>query len=209
MNKKFNQILTKNVVFLKEDGKMFKKMLLLVCCAVVVTACAKKQVVKPTASLPPTVSQRENQANKGTGTEEPSVRFDDWRSISEVKTVYFDYDSKTMLPDSMNILKTNAEYLKNTPDVDIMVSGHCDERGTTEYNLALGQKRAAAVRDYYVKLGIPAGRVATISFGEEQPIDPGHDEQAWSKNRRAETKVRNKKALGKLDTSNQREGHLD
>ncbi len=103
-----------------------------------------------------------------------------------LETVYFDYDSYALRPDAMATLQKNAEKIKQVPGVMIQLAGHCDERGTQEYNLALGEKRALAVRDYLIKLGIPAERLVTISYGEEFPADPGHNETAWAKNRRVE-----------------------
>jgi peptidoglycan-associated lipoprotein len=83
------------------------------------------------------------------------------------------------------IVSANADVLKKYPSWKITVEGHADERGTAEYNLALGERRASAVKTYLVSLGIPADRLETVSYGKEFPFDPGHDEGAWSKNRRA------------------------
>ena len=89
-------------------------------------------------------------------------------------------------------LNTNAEILKKYPNWVITIEGHCDERGTAEYNLALGEKRALAAKTYLVSLGVPADRLRTVSYGKEFPVDPGHDESAWSKNRRAHFVVTSK-----------------
>ena len=113
-----------------------------------------------------------------------------WQQTAQVRTIHFDYDRTDLRPADREILKANAEFLKSNTELSVLVEGHCDERGTTEYNLALGQKRAAAVRNYYGQLGVPLGRIGTISYGEEIPIDAAHTENAWAKNRRAETKVR-------------------
>ena len=86
----------------------------------------------------------------------------------------------------METLKRNAEIIKQMPNSVIQIEGHCDERGTQQYNLALGERRALAVRDYLIRLGISGDRLVTISYGEEDPADPGHSESAWAKNRRAE-----------------------
>jgi peptidoglycan-associated lipoprotein len=91
--------------------------------------------------------------------------------------------------EALDALKENASYLLNNADINVIVEGHCDERGTVEYNLSLGQKRAVKVKEYYVQLGVKANRVATISYGEEKPVDPRNNESAWAKNRRAETKI--------------------
>lgn len=103
-----------------------------------------------------------------------------------LETIYFDYDSSSLRPDAIATLQKNADKIKQVPGVIIQLAGHCDERGTQEYNLALGERRALAVRDYLIKLGIPGERLVTISYGEEFPADPGHDESAWAKNRRVE-----------------------
>lgn len=107
---------------------------------------------------------------------------------SGLKPIYFDFDKSELRADAMETLKANAELMKKYPDTNflIQIAGHCDERGTQEYNLALGERRALAVRDYLRSLGIPGDRLVTISYGEEFPADPGHDEAAWGKNRRAE-----------------------
>jgi peptidoglycan-associated lipoprotein len=98
--------------------------------------------------------------------------------------IYFDYDKALIRDDAKPVLETNANWLKKFQTVKILIEGHCDERGTEEYNLALGEKRAKAALDYLVMLGVPADRMKTISYGKSQPIDPGHNEAAWQKNRR-------------------------
>lgn len=103
-----------------------------------------------------------------------------------LQTIYFDFDKYSLKPDAKNALSANAATLSSNREVTVLIEGHCDERGTVEYNLALGEKRASAARDYLVDLGIKADRVRTISYGEERPVDPGHTEAAWSVNRRAD-----------------------
>ena len=105
---------------------------------------------------------------------------------SGLKAVYFDFDSSAVRADQVSVLQANAELLKQVPNAYIQVAGHCDELGTQEYNLALGERRALAVREYLVKLGISGDRIVTISYGEESPADSGSSESAWSLNRRAE-----------------------
>lgn len=99
--------------------------------------------------------------------------------------VYFDFDRYDLKPDAKNTLANVIPLLKNFPDKKVIVEGHCDERGTVEYNLALGERRAYSVKQYLVQAGIPESRIETISYGEERPVDPGHNEEAWAKNRRA------------------------
>ncbi len=100
--------------------------------------------------------------------------------------IYFDYNSYSLRPDAMASLKNNAEKIRSVPGVIIQIEGHCDERGTQEYNLALGEKRALATREYLMNMGVSGDRMVTISYGEEDPADGGHSESAWRKNRRSE-----------------------
>ncbi len=102
-----------------------------------------------------------------------------------LSTVYFDFDSSTLGGATKKTLDGNADFLKANAKVDIQVEGHCDERGGIQYNLALGERRAKAVRDYLVALGIDKKRITTISYGKEKPLAFGHDESSWGKNRRA------------------------
>ena len=99
--------------------------------------------------------------------------------------VHFAFDSFLLDPEAERILAEKAAWLQDNANVDVQIEGHCDERGTSDYNLALGERRANAVQQYLTLLGIDSGRLSTISYGEEQPLDPGHDEAAWSRNRRA------------------------
>lgn len=101
-------------------------------------------------------------------------------------TVYFAFDSFELSDLSLRTIQDNAAWLKAHPNLRVVVEGHCDERGTIEYNLDLGAKRARAVREHMLRLGLPASQVETITYGEERPADPGHDEAAWARNRRAE-----------------------
>jgi peptidoglycan-associated lipoprotein len=102
-----------------------------------------------------------------------------------LKPIFFDFDQYDIRSGDAEILKANADLLRKFPRVKIQVEGHCDERGTSEYNLALGERRANSTKRYLVSLGIAADRISTISYGEERPLDPAHNEEAWAKNRRA------------------------
>ena len=102
-----------------------------------------------------------------------------------LKPAFFPLDSADLDEAARSVVAANADVIKRYPQWVITIEGHCDERGTTEYNLALGERRANAAKDYLVRLGVDASRVSIISYGEERPVDPGHDESAWSKNRRA------------------------
>lgn len=103
-----------------------------------------------------------------------------------LKMIHFHFDKYDIRPEYAEILKENAAVLKKFPTVKIQIEGHCDERGTLEYNLALGERRANSTKRYLLALGIPGERISTISYGEESPLDPGHHEEAWAKNRRAQ-----------------------
>ncbi|MCX5804605.1 MAG: peptidoglycan-associated lipoprotein Pal [Proteobacteria bacterium] len=105
------------------------------------------------------------------------------------KDIYFEFDSCSIRSDYFPKLNEIGQWLKQYKKIKIVVEGHCDERGTIEYNLALGQKRAEAVKNYLVKLGVDDTNIKTISFGKEIPIDSGHEENAWAKNRRASFKI--------------------
>lgn len=109
------------------------------------------------------------------------------KSSGPLKTVYFNYDKADVRKDQQSTLKANAEWLKSNPGKKVSLEGHCDERGTNEYNLALGARRAKSTYDYLRTLGIPKDQMTTQTFGEETPADPGHNEAAWSKNRRVES----------------------
>jgi peptidoglycan-associated lipoprotein len=104
----------------------------------------------------------------------------------ELQKIYFNFDSADLSDDSRSNLSKNAEMLSKRAGVKIRIEGNCDERGSDEYNMALGERRARAARDYLVNLGVQGERISIISYGEEKPVDPGHDEAAWAKNRRDE-----------------------
>ncbi len=107
------------------------------------------------------------------------------REQFENQDVLFDYDSAVLSAEARQLLKIKAKWLDVNAGYNIVVQGHCDERGTTEYNLALGDQRAAAVKAFLMDLGISGARITTISYGEEKPLDPGNNEAAWARNRRA------------------------
>ncbi len=114
-----------------------------------------------------------------------AASLDDLNRSSPLKAVFYELDSSELSAEGQRILDQNAALLKRYPNWTVTVEGHCDERGTAEYNLALGERRAIAARAYLVSLGIPADRLRTVSYGKEFPFDPGHDEAAFAKNRRA------------------------
>ncbi|MCX5795411.1 MAG: OmpA family protein [Elusimicrobia bacterium] len=123
---------------------------------------------------------------------EASLRGSEFTAVPELETIHFDYDSSGLGDAALAALKKNAEYLKARDELDVRIAGYCDERGTVEYNLALGQKRAKTVREYYIRLGVPGASLGTISYGKESPTCSESTEDCWAQNRRAETGVRSR-----------------
>jgi len=117
------------------------------------------------------------------------ARFKQSMGEFENALIHFDFDKSEIRPDMRPILDRKAQFLNDFPSVRIQVEGHCDERGTVEYNIALGHRRAQSTKDYLVSLGVAATRIDTVSYGEERPLDPRHHELAWAKNRRAKFNV--------------------
>jgi len=114
-----------------------------------------------------------------------SMSLEDINAQSPLEDIRFGYDSAELTPQARNSLDANTQWLRRNPTVTILVEGHCDERGTVEYNLALGERRAMAAYNFMVSSGIPGERIKTISYGKEFPVNPGHNETAWTENRRA------------------------
>lgn len=106
------------------------------------------------------------------------------RTTGPMLPIYFDFDKYSIREDQRQRMADNASHIKDNPRLTVRIEGNCDERGTNEYNLALGERRAMSAKKYYVNLGINGDRISTISFGEEKPLNHGHDELAWSQNRR-------------------------
>lgn len=107
-------------------------------------------------------------------------------ALSGLQVVHFAYDQHLLSDEARDILAANATILKATARAKFQLAGHCDERGSDQYNIALGERRAEAVRSYLLELGIDTARMETVSYGEEKPLDAGHDESAWQQNRRVE-----------------------
>lgn len=122
------------------------------------------------------------------GEERERIQIDRDTFVNE--DVLFEFDSATLSIEAQDILRTKAEWLRNNPRASIIIEGHCDERGTNEYNLALGDRRAFSSKSFLVDLGIDDSRLTTVSYGEERPLDPRADEDAWAKNRRAHFVIR-------------------
>jgi peptidoglycan-associated lipoprotein len=124
--------------------------------------CCEKEVVPPPPPPPPP----------------PPV-------VNPLGDIFYDFDKSELRMDAVEQLKTNANWMGANAERNVIIEGHCDERGTNEYNLALGERRANSARDYMVNLGVPSTRMKTVSYGEEKPFATGHDEESWAQNRRA------------------------
>jgi peptidoglycan-associated lipoprotein len=114
----------------------------------------------------------------------------EFTAIPELKPIYFDFDKYDIRPGDAKILDANAQWLKSNADQLVLIEGHCDERGTNEYNLALGERRAKSTMNYLVSQGVQASRITIISYGEERPVCTQKNEECWSKNRRAQFLVK-------------------
>ncbi len=188
-------------------------LLLLVPGLIFTTSCAKKRIISKPPVTPPTTA--EEKARRGGPAEERARQdalaaqkaIEERRLLEERlreeasqrreredlaelerflnEDIHFEFDKSSLLPEAREILRRKAKWLKAHPDVLVIIEGHCDERGTSEYNVALGDRRAWSARSYLVNLGIAPERLTTISYGEERPLDPGHNEEAWARNRRA------------------------
>lgn len=182
----------------------FKLLPLLFVCIMLAAGCAGKKVVTEdmasadaqaevvpdgaVASEGPSAVEQAEEMAAGEGVETSSLGEEDAqaRAITSLYAVHFDFDKYNIRDEDAEHLRRNASWLKKNPGVTVTISGHADERGETEYNLALGDRRAKSVKGFLTGLGVDPSRLKTISYGEEKPEDPGHDEQAWAKNRRAE-----------------------
>ncbi|TWJ16685.1 peptidoglycan-associated lipoprotein Pal [Geobacter argillaceus] len=188
--------------------KIFSIRLLPVVCALMFmySGCAKQELVKkdeplvapiaatpkqgaatagkPIAATTVTTSTLNSGAQQKSSQDKVSAVADDLRKA--IEKIYFDFDSSTLSDTARQTLTKNSALLKQNPRTRIVVEGHCDERGSDEYNLALGERRAQAAVHYLKTLGVQADRLSTISYGKEKPADPGHNDTAWAKNRRDE-----------------------
>ncbi len=167
-----------------------------------ITACKSAPVAEAPVTTPPAfesgpAAQPAEKVDETAGFKEAATSSEPVResasSLAEklnaqgvLKRIHFDFDKYELRPDAIRTLGDDAAAIKQYPQFKVRIEGHCDERGTVEYNLALGEKRARAARDYLVSLGTPAQRLSVVSFGKEKSLDPGHNEEAWALNRRAE-----------------------
>jgi peptidoglycan-associated lipoprotein len=169
-----------------------KKLALYLAMAVLAAACASKETKeeapvsdKSTGVQQPTTTAGSSQATPQkpvaaiTGYQDPML---------QKRSVYFDFDSNAVKDEYRGVIQAQSKYLADNRDKKIRIEGNCDERGSREYNLALGQRRAEAVKKVMTVLGVADGRIETISYGEEKPVAMGHDEAAWAQNRRADIK---------------------
>jgi len=154
--------------------------------ALMAAGCAKKATEAPPAPAPaPPVVQPTTPVPEPTPTPEPTPAPTSKVTSEDFTDVFFDLDSYTLRDDAKVALDKAAKLLRDNAGTSLTVEGHCDERGTVEYNQALGEKRANAARDYLVAAGVPAARVQSLSYGKERPFAEGHDESSWAQNRRA------------------------
>jgi peptidoglycan-associated lipoprotein len=155
---------------------------------------AAEQAETPPPPDPPTREVDEDfpsdQEGFGTEDQEPTD-IHELNRMGVLRTVYFAFDSFDLTPSTQSALRQNADWLMEHRDLAVVVQGHCDERGTIEYNLALGGKRANTVRDYLENLGVDRSRIRVVTYGEERPASTGHGESSWSQNRRAEFLLEN------------------
>ncbi len=156
---------------------MCKKIILAISALVIVSACSSKK------------KDAIDTVEVDGGVQEKPLGFDpmgsDSGNIPGLATVHFEYDQFSLTPEARNILSQNAEFMRSNGNVNLQVEGHCDSRGSIEYNLTLGERRANAVKAYLVSLGIPDGRLSVLSYGEEKPMNAGDTEAAHAANRRA------------------------
>ena len=180
--------------------------ILILSIALIMTGCPKKTVVKEEPSVKKeeaakaeaAKAEAERKAKETKAKEEfeksvvatktPGIEGEVFES-SLLKDIHFEFDKYDIRPADAALLKGNADLLKKYHKVKVQIEGHCDERGTVEYNLALGERRANSTRDYLVSIGVSPERISTISYGKEKPLDPAHNEEAWAKNRRAHTVI--------------------
>lgn len=162
-------------------------------------SCAKKAVeAEPAVTEAPAVEEPEPMEPEEPMESEPMVDEEAMASVQAREAamaarnkftneaVYFEFDSSALLPTAQQVVAEKVDYMMVNSDVTVTVEGHCDERGTDAYNMALGQRRADAVKDFMINLGVSGSRLSTISYGEERPVDYGQNEEAWAKNRRAQ-----------------------
>lgn len=153
---------------------MKKLFMLMLAATITMSACSKKQTTGEEGNLPTAANADEN-----------TMGDSDSGQAMGLQTIHFGYDNYTLDGQAKGILKSNAQIMKDKPSLKIQVEGHCDQRGGIQYNIALGEKRANAVKKFIVDQGVAADRITVISFGKEKPVDQGSSDEAYAKNRRA------------------------
>jgi peptidoglycan-associated lipoprotein len=156
-------------------------LLLLASCSATPTPKVQEATIQPQQQT--AVSKPAKAATSSSGSSLEALREGKTPASGPLKDIYFDFDQYDLRSDARDTLKTHAGWLKDKPSAQIQIEGHCDERGTGEYNLALGAKRAQAAKDYLVTLGVTAARISTITYGKELPVCTEHTEDCWQRNR--------------------------
>lgn len=198
---------------MRQRNLVFFAILVIVAVGLLLPGCASKQ---PQVEEEPPVPDTTGQAERLARERAEQARLDSIRAVEEaerlrleqerlarekaereeqeakesLQIIHFDFDKSNLKKEAREKLQKNAEIIMKYEDWQIVVEGHCDERGSTEYNLALGERRAASTKNYYIDYGIKSERIEIISYGEERPAVQGHNEEAWAKNRRAVTRVK-------------------
>jgi len=161
--------------------KRIKEVVITIAIAALVVMQGCSHTKKETAAAPDTAAQQ---------VVAPEAEDTDVMAEGKIlNTIYFNFDKAELQPSSIEVLKKIGDWLSKNPEKKIRIEGHCDERGTDEYNIALGERRALAARNYLSTMGVSMQNITTLSFGEEKPAESGHNESAWAKNRRAEFKI--------------------
>jgi len=170
---------------MRRHGRLFLILVLVIAAAVALSGCGKKPVAEPVAEPMDTQALR--------GDDLPLTDRDETIYVEPgagvFENIHFEFDKYRIRPDDEPILQRIARWLKENENIRVLIEGHCDERGTNEYNMALGEQRALAARRYLVGLGVSSDRLVTISYGEERPLDRASNEDAWARNRRAQFSV--------------------
>lgn len=164
--------------------KRFSSISMLIAAVLLTISCASKKPAPDAAEAGGAEGGKMDTAVKTSPLENDSLGSDSGK-IAGLHTVHFDYDSSTLTSETRKQLAENADWIKNNAKATVQIEGHCDNRGSVEYNLALGERRAKAVKNYLVSLGLDSKRLTIISYGEEKPIAQGDSEEAYAKNRRA------------------------
>ena len=190
---------------IKKQGILSVTMVFAIASLFLITSCAKQQMSEEVVTPPPSpksqvvppppkvdtaaMEQAERERKARLAEMEMANKLRDEVRAFEAETIYFDFDRSELKSSARAVLAKKAEWLRKNPQFSMNIEGHCDERGTIEYNLALGERRANAVWKFLNALGVSGSRMSTISYGEESPADPAHNSAAWARNRRAEFKL--------------------